>query len=120
MRERISSATRMAPGRGLCKPFNQWTTPLTGLADTLRLLWRDKRHQYPEMLTSPQGLRRHAMAMTLLGISGSLTKGGSTRTAIDCALRAAQQHYPEITTAVLDLRDATLAFCDGRARPWLS
>ena len=31
------------------------------------------------------------MTMTLLGISGSLTKGGSTRTAIDCALRAAQQ-----------------------------
>ena len=54
------------------------------------------------------------MAMTLLGISGSLTRGGSTRTAIDCALRAAQQRYPEISTAVLDLRDVTLAFCDGR------
>jgi NAD(P)H-dependent FMN reductase len=54
------------------------------------------------------------MAITLLGISGSLTKGGSTRTAIDCALRAAQQHDPEITTAVLDLRDVALAFCDGR------
>src|SRR2546430_12794402 len=54
------------------------------------------------------------MAMTLLGISGSLTKGGSTRTAIDCALRAAQQHYSEVTTAVLDLRDVALAFCDGR------
>ena len=54
------------------------------------------------------------MAMTLLGISGSLTQGGSTRTAIDCALRAAQQRYPEVTTAVLDLRDVALAFCDGR------
>ena len=54
------------------------------------------------------------MAMTLLGISGSLTRGGSTRTAIDCALRAAQQRYPEVTTAVLDLRDVALAFCDGR------
>ena len=54
------------------------------------------------------------MAMTLLGISGSLTKGGSTRTAIDCALRAAQQRYPEVTAAVLDLRDVALAFCDGR------
>src|SRR3989449_7256720 len=54
------------------------------------------------------------MAMTLLGISGSLTQGGSTRTTIDCALRAAQQRYPEVTTAVLDLRDVALAFCDGR------
>ena len=52
-----------------------------------------------------QSRRRHPMAMTLLGISGSLTRGGSTRTAIDCALRAAQQRYPEISTAVLDLRD---------------
>ena len=33
------------------------------------------------------------MAMTLLGISGSLTKGGSTRTAIDCALRANVKRY---------------------------
>src|SRR3989442_15754475 len=43
----------MAPGRVLCKPLNTWTRPLTGLADTLRLLWRDKRHQYqyPETLT---------------------------------------------------------------------
>jgi len=54
------------------------------------------------------------MAMTLLGISGSLSKGGSTRTAIDCALRAAQLHHPEVTTNVLDLRDVALAFCDGR------
>jgi NAD(P)H-dependent FMN reductase len=54
------------------------------------------------------------MATTLLGISGSLTKGGSTRTVIDCALQAAQQTAPDITTAVLDLRDVTLSFCDGR------
>ena len=54
------------------------------------------------------------MAMTLLGISGSLTSGGSTRTAIDCALRAAQQRYPEVTTAVLDLRDVALAFCSDK------
>jgi NAD(P)H-dependent FMN reductase len=54
------------------------------------------------------------MTLTLLGISGSLTKGGSTRTAIDYALRAAQQRDPAVTTAVLDLRDVALAFCDGR------
>ena len=54
------------------------------------------------------------MTTTLLGISGSLTKGGSTRTIIDYALHAAQQAVPEVTTAVLDLRDVTLSFCDGR------
>ena len=54
------------------------------------------------------------MTITLLGISGSLTPGGTTRTAIDCALQAAQQGYPEVTTAVLDLREVALAFCDGR------
>jgi len=54
------------------------------------------------------------MAMTLLGISGSLTRGGSTRTVIECALQAAQAAVPEVTTRVLDLRDVTLSFCDGR------
>src|SRR5881628_2786644 len=54
------------------------------------------------------------MATTLLGISGSLTKGGSTRTLVEYALRAATARYPEITTAVLDLREVTLSFCDGR------
>ncbi len=57
------------------------------------------------------------MATTLLGISGSLTKGGSTRTVIDYALQAAQEQYPEITTAVLDLRDVAISFCDGRPLP---
>lgn len=54
------------------------------------------------------------MTMTLLGISGSLTKGGSTRTIVDYALEAAKAKHPSITTAVLDLRDVTLSFCDGR------
>ena len=54
------------------------------------------------------------MTATLLGISGSLTKGGSTRTLVEYALRAATARYPEITTAVLDLREVTLSFCDGR------
>ncbi len=54
------------------------------------------------------------MSLTLLGISGSLTKGGSTRAVIDAALLAAKTRYPDITTDVLDLRDVTLSFCDGR------
>ena len=51
---------------------------------------------------------------TLLGISGSLTAGGSTRTVVDAALAAAQEHTPDITTDVIDLRDVTISFCDGR------
>ncbi len=51
---------------------------------------------------------------TLLGISGSLTAGGSTRTVVDAALAAAQAHTPDITTDVIDLRDVTISFCDGR------
>jgi FMN reductase len=54
------------------------------------------------------------MATTLLGIAGSLTKGGTTRTLIDAALQAAKDCSPEITTAVIDLREVTLSFCDGR------
>jgi FMN reductase len=52
--------------------------------------------------------------LTLLGISGSLTKGGSTRAVIDAALLAAKTRIPDIITDVLDLRDVTLSFCDGR------
>ena len=54
------------------------------------------------------------MATTLLGIAGSLTKGGTTRTLVDYALQAAKDRYPEITTAVIDLREVSLSFCDGR------
>ena len=54
------------------------------------------------------------MATTVLGISGSLTAGGSTRAIIDYALQAAQARFPEITTDVLDLRDMKISFCDGR------
>jgi FMN reductase len=54
------------------------------------------------------------MVTTLLGISGSLTRGGTTRTLVDCALQAAKDRYPEITTTVLDLRAVSLSFCDGR------
>ena len=57
------------------------------------------------------------MATTLLGISGSLTKGGSTRTLVEYALQAAATRYPEITAAILDLREVTLSFCDGRPLP---
>jgi NAD(P)H-dependent FMN reductase len=54
------------------------------------------------------------MTTTLLGISGSLTAGGSTRTLIEYAVEAAKTRYPEISTAILDLREVTLSFCDGR------
>lgn len=54
------------------------------------------------------------MAITLLGIAGSLTKGGTTRTLIDATLQAAKDHYPEVSTSVVDLREVTLSFCDGR------
>ncbi len=54
------------------------------------------------------------MAITLLGISGSLTPGGTTRTLVEYALRAARQCSPEVQTEVLDLREVRLSFCDGR------
>lgn len=54
------------------------------------------------------------MAITLLGIAGSLTPGGTTRTLVDAVLQAAKDRCPEITTAVLDLREVTLSLCDGR------
>lgn len=54
------------------------------------------------------------MVVTVLGISGSLTKGGSTRAVIDTALQAATMRYPEIRTEVVDLREVKLSFCDGR------
>ena len=54
------------------------------------------------------------MSHTLLGISGSLTSGGSTRALVDSVLRAAEEAFPDIATAVVDLRDVRLSFCDGR------
>ncbi len=51
---------------------------------------------------------------TLLGISGSLTAGGSTRTIVDATLVAAQAYAPDVKTDVIDLRDVTISFCDGR------
>ncbi|MGE0824704.1 MAG: NADPH-dependent FMN reductase [Candidatus Binatia bacterium] len=51
---------------------------------------------------------------TILGISGSLTKGGSTRAVVDAALAAAKAHVPAVTIDVIDLRNVQLSFCDGR------
>src|SRR5215471_18357568 len=51
---------------------------------------------------------------TVLGISGSMTKGGSTRAVIDAALLGAKARNPQLITDVIDLRDVTLSFCDGR------
>ena len=51
---------------------------------------------------------------TLLGISGSLTAGGSTRKIVDATLQAAKTKAPDITTDVIDLREVKISFCDGR------
>jgi MsuE subfamily FMN reductase len=51
---------------------------------------------------------------TVLGISGSMTKGGSTRAVIDAVLNAAKARNPQLSTDVIDLRHVTLSFCDGR------
>lgn len=51
---------------------------------------------------------------TLLGISGSLTAGGSTRAIVDRVLTAAKAHAPDVTTDVVDLREVGVSFCDGR------
>jgi NAD(P)H-dependent FMN reductase len=50
----------------------------------------------------------------LLGISGSLTAGGSTRKIVDVTLQAAKTKAPDITTDVIDLREVKISFCDGR------
>ena len=50
----------------------------------------------------------------LLGISGSLTAGGSTRKIVDATLQAAKTKAPDITTDVIDLREVKISFCDGR------
>ncbi len=51
---------------------------------------------------------------TLLGISGSLTAGGSTRKLVDATLQAAKTKVPDVTTDVIDLREVKISFCDGR------
>ncbi len=50
----------------------------------------------------------------LLGISGSLTAGGSTRKIVDATLQAAKTKAPDMTTDVIDLREVKISFCDGR------
>lgn len=55
------------------------------------------------------------MGLRLLAINGSLTPPPSrTRALIDVALAGAKAHDPAIETAVLELRDFDLEFCDGR------
>ncbi len=50
----------------------------------------------------------------ILGISGSLTAGGSTRNLVDLALHAASSGDRHVTTDVIDLREINISFCDGR------
>ncbi len=53
--------------------------------------------------------------MKLLGISGSMTKSGRTRTAVQFALDAALGRFPEVEIELLDLREWKVAMLDGRA-----
>lgn len=56
------------------------------------------------------------MSFKLLAINGSLTPPPSrTRVVLDGALAGAKAHDPTIETQVLELRDFTLEFCDGRS-----
>ena len=53
--------------------------------------------------------------MKLLGISGSMTKSGRTRTAVQFALDAARRRFSETEIELLDLREWKIALLDGRA-----
>ncbi len=56
------------------------------------------------------------MTLKLLAINGSLTPPPSrTRSVLDLALTAASVFDPAVETAVLELRDFAIEFCDGRA-----
>jgi NAD(P)H-dependent FMN reductase len=51
----------------------------------------------------------------LIAISASLTPGGRTRAALECAVEGARARYADTETDLLDLRDVRISFCDGRA-----
>lgn len=51
--------------------------------------------------------------MKLLGISGTVV-GSKTEIAVSKVLSVVNQHYPDITTELLDLRKYNVQFCDGR------
>jgi MsuE subfamily FMN reductase len=56
------------------------------------------------------------MTFKLLGINGSLTPPPSrSRTVLDVALASARAHDPTVETEVLELREFSLDFCDGRS-----
>jgi MsuE subfamily FMN reductase len=56
------------------------------------------------------------MGFKLLAINGSLTPPPSrTRIALDVALAGARAYDPTVETEVLELRDFSLEFCDGRS-----
>jgi len=56
------------------------------------------------------------MGFKLLAINGSLTSPPSrTRIALDVALAGIRAYDPSVETEVLELRDFSLEFCDGRS-----
>jgi MsuE subfamily FMN reductase len=55
------------------------------------------------------------MGLKILGINGSLTSPPSrTRVVLDVALAGARAYDSSVVTEVLELRDFSLEFCDGR------
>jgi FMN reductase len=52
--------------------------------------------------------------MMLVGLSGSPTPRSKTLIAVERAIEAARDEYPDLDTEVLNIRDYDVQFCDGR------
>ncbi|MDD9149693.1 NAD(P)H-dependent oxidoreductase [Sporolactobacillus sp. CQH2019] len=51
--------------------------------------------------------------MKIVGLSGSKI-GNKTRTAMDCALKALKENYPDVDASLIDLAEYEVQFSDGR------
>src|SRR5215510_8168763 len=60
-----------------CSPSRFLPRSLDGAIVCVKIAPANTETPHPEHVNQPGNLRRHTMAMTLLGISGSLTAGGS-------------------------------------------
>lgn len=54
------------------------------------------------------------VGLRLVGVSGSLTAGGHTRASLEVAMEAAENGTRSVASELLDLRDFTVSFADGR------
>ncbi len=52
--------------------------------------------------------------MLLIGLSGSPTARSKTLLAVERAVEFAEEAYPELATAIINIRDYDMQFCDGR------